>query len=107
MHLFQLQALQLPAQGGRHAVCADAVWTKGRVNEGRSAGLWAGPDFTSQPQTPTRSSPTFSSPHPPPFTARHQGYQKGKLDFIIKLATKSPQHHEVASWAGPGGLAAG
>ena len=39
--------------------------------------------------------------------ARHQEYQKGKLDFIIKLATKSPQHHEVATWAGPGSRAAG
>ena len=45
--------------------------------------------------------------HPFHRRARHQGYQKGKLDFIIKLATKSPQHHEVATWAGPGSRAAG
>lgn len=53
---------------------------------------------------------SLSSPLPPfPFhsSARHQRYQKGKLDFIIKLATKSPQHHEVATWASLGGLAAG
>lgn len=86
-------------------VKVQSQWRNGQVHEDMS-GLRGG-----QPVSPAPGllAPQALSAPPFPFHSRtgHQRYQKGKLDFIIKLATKSPQHHEVATWASPGSLAAG